>query len=103
MKRLALMTLALLIGCIAVSVGRAQWGWPPPGYSVTGVRACDGSRYRGLCQVLRDRRCRSRGCSALPETPGPKWDGTLPNSENGRLHQPTPLPKEPFTPQLGIR
>jgi len=97
------MTLAMLVGCVGVSVGRAQWGWPPPGYSVTGVRACDGSRYRGLCQVLRDRHCRSRGCSALSEIPEPRWDGTLQNSENGTLHQPTPVAKEPFTPQLGIR
>jgi hypothetical protein len=103
MKRFALMTLAMLVACAATSVGRAQWGWPPPGYSVTGVRACDGCRYRGLCQVLRDWRCRSRGCSALSETPGPKWDGTLPHSEDGTLHQPTPVAKEPFTPQLPIR
>jgi hypothetical protein len=30
MKRLALMTLVMLVGCVVVSVGRAQWGWPRP-------------------------------------------------------------------------
>jgi hypothetical protein len=49
----------------------AQWGWPPPGYSVTGVRFCDGYHYRGLCQVWRDRkaaRCQG-GNSGQPVLP----------------------------------
>jgi hypothetical protein len=32
-----------------------QYGWPPPNYSVTGVRAEDGYHYRNLRQVLHDR------------------------------------------------
>jgi hypothetical protein len=45
--------------------GEAQWGWPPPGTSTIGVRACDNSHYRGLCALLRDWR-RSRQWHQLP-------------------------------------
>ena len=94
MKRITVLTLAILFWCADVSVGRAQWGWPAPGYSVSTMRACDGCRYRGLCEVLRDRRGRSRDCNPSPETaPGPKGTGSLPNSEDGVLHQPAPVAK----------
>ena len=85
-------------------VGRpGAMGLAPPGYSVTGVRACDGCRYRGLCQVLRDRRCGSYGSRVLFETPGHKWDATLPNSEEDSLRLPAPVAKEPSTPPAHIR
>jgi hypothetical protein len=45
---------ALGLGLL-VSPCRAQWGWPPPGYSVQDLRAPDGSQWRGLCKILSDR------------------------------------------------
>jgi len=64
MKRVVILLLGLFVLACAPAC-RAQWGWPPPGYSTTGVRACDGSQYRGLCAVLRDYRNGVR--------PGPWW------------------------------
>ena len=70
MKRVLTLALGLLVLAAAPLPGRAEWGWPPPGYSTTGVRACDGSQYRGLCAVIRDRRHGVRpGC--VPATPTP--------------------------------
>jgi len=84
----------MLLWCVAAPVGRAQWGWPPPGYSVAGMRSCDGYRYRGLRQVLRDRRCRFGGCnSSAEDTPGAKPTGALPNSEDSALPQPAKVDK----------
>jgi hypothetical protein len=68
-KRFLLVTLGLLTLAAAPLPCRAQWGWPPPGYSTTGVRACDNSLYRGLCARLRDHRHgRHAGC-AQPDDP----------------------------------
>ncbi len=47
-----------LLLCATQAVpGRAQYGWPPPNYTVTGVSLEDGSHYRNLRQVLRDQGC----------------------------------------------
>jgi hypothetical protein len=94
MKQWTVTTLAMLLWCVAVPVGRAQWGWPPPGYSVAGMRSCDGCRYRGLREVLRDRRWRSSGCNPTPEaTLGAKPSEALQNSEDSPLPQPAPVSK----------
>jgi hypothetical protein len=73
MKCSSLVILGLLAVAWAPARCRAQWGWPPPGYSPTGVRACDGSHYRGLCAVWRDRRRGIRpgwcGDCGLPAAP----------------------------------
>jgi hypothetical protein len=94
--------LSLTFGLIALAATalpvRAEWGWPPPGYSAaTGIRACDGSQYRGLCAVLRD--WRHRGCpgdvpaSPPPFTPGA---GSLPAGPSGPAYpQSTPQPPTP--------
>jgi hypothetical protein len=60
MKRLLPLAFGLFALAAVPSPGRAVWGWPPPGYSVSTGRACDGRQYRGLCAVLRD--WRHRGC-----------------------------------------
>jgi hypothetical protein len=65
MKQVFILVLELSALACAPQACRAQWGWPPPGYSPTGVRASDGSQYRGLCAVLRDYRHGIR--------PGPWW------------------------------
>jgi hypothetical protein len=83
MKRILPFALGLFALTAAAPPGRAAWGWPPPGYSATGVSACDGSHYRGLCAWLRDRRHGPRpdcawagpgfsgpGAGALPVSPG---------------------------------
>jgi hypothetical protein len=62
MKRILIAGLSLLILVAAPLSGRAEWGWPPPGYSASTFRACDGSQYRGLCAVLRDRRHGAHPC-----------------------------------------
>jgi hypothetical protein len=70
MKRVPILLLGLLAVAAAPLPGQAEWGWPPPGYSTTGVRACDGSQYRGLCARLRDRRHGVQpGC--IVENPAP--------------------------------
>jgi hypothetical protein len=74
MKRLLPLAFGLFAFAAAPSPSWAVWGWPPPGYSVSTGRACDGGQYRGLCAVLRD--WRHRGCpgcvpaSAAPVGPG---------------------------------
>jgi hypothetical protein len=56
MRQILVMAVGVGILACVPHACRAEWGWPPPGYSTTGVRACDGSQYRGLCAVIRDRR-----------------------------------------------
>ncbi|HJT79105.1 MAG TPA: hypothetical protein VJ739_18055 [Gemmataceae bacterium] len=70
MKQTLPVALVLLTLAAAAPAGRAAWGWPPPGYSVTGVRFCDGSRYRGLCAWLHDRR-HGVGPGCAPVSQGP--------------------------------
>jgi hypothetical protein len=60
-KTLWNVTLGLLALAAVPRPCAAQWGWPPPNYSTTGVNHCDGSHYRGLLAVWRDWRCRRRG------------------------------------------
>ena len=70
MKRLLIPALGPLLLAVVPVSGRAEWGWPPPGYSASGVRACDGSQYRGLCAVIRDFRHGRHPCSvAVSPTP----------------------------------
>jgi hypothetical protein len=52
MRKILIAAMTLLIA--VPLTGRAEWGWPPPNYSVTGVRP-DGVHFRGLCEILRDR------------------------------------------------
>jgi hypothetical protein len=66
--RRASVTIGILLSLAATNQCVAEWGWPPPGYSVTGVRCSDGYRYRGLCQVWRDRR-RGRCQNCNSDTP----------------------------------
>ena len=70
MKRVVILALGLLALTAAPLPGRAEWGWPPPGYSATGIRACDGSQYRGLCALIRDRRHGACPC-CTPAPPAP--------------------------------
>jgi hypothetical protein len=99
MKRLTVLVVTMATWLTTLSGARAQWGWPPPGYSVTGVRACDGYHYRGLCEVLRDRRCRSRyygqspePASAIPTSTG--MPSLVPSPSDGSaLPAPTPVTK----------
>lgn len=57
----------LMLAFLAVafpSVGQAQdWGWPPANYGVTGYRHCDCCPYRGLCEMMRERRQRRCPCA----------------------------------------
>ncbi len=61
-KKLALMV--FLAVALPESGQAQQFGWPPANYTVTGVRWCDGYHYRGLCGILRDRRCSCYGRQA---------------------------------------
>jgi hypothetical protein len=69
MKRLWTLALGLVALASVSPPAHAEWGWPPPGYSATGIRACDGSQYRGLCAVIRDRR-HGHGPVCVPDSPG---------------------------------
>ena len=91
MKRLCPVAL-VVIGLAAASLpARAEFGWPPPGYSATGISACDGSRYRGLCAVIRDRRHGLRpGRTPVPATP---CDGVVPAAPVAAQAAPQPPPQ----------
>jgi hypothetical protein len=67
----ALMVTVGLIGMAALPLPcHAQWGWPPPGYSTSGVRACDNSLYRGLRARWRERHfAKKGGCATEPAIP----------------------------------
>jgi hypothetical protein len=86
--------LVLLALGTAAPAGRAAWGWPPPGYSVTGVRFCDGSQYRGLCAWLRDRRHGAgTGCAPVSQVPSDPGAGSLQDQPGGPgFSPPTPQP-----------
>jgi len=75
----ATLIIGVMLSLTATNECIAAWGWPPPGYSVTGVRCSDGYRYRGLCQVWRDRRsARCRGCNSGQPIPPPVVKGNEP-------------------------
>lgn len=61
MRRILTLSAVLLALALEAPLCRAQFGWPPPGYSVASSVAPDGSHYRGLCQLLRDRRQARKG------------------------------------------
>jgi hypothetical protein len=89
MRRAALF-IATFLSITATNNCIAQWGWPPPGYSTTGVRCSDGYRYRGLCQVWRDRkagRCQN-STSGQPIQP-PVMNGAQPDNR-----PPEPAPEK---------
>jgi hypothetical protein len=67
----ATLIMGILLLLSAANECVAEWGWPPPGYSVTGVRCSDGYHYRGLRQVWRDRRAArcQNGNSGQPVPP----------------------------------
>ncbi len=84
MKQILLVPLVLFALAAAAPAGRAAWGWPPPGYSVTGVRFCDGSQYRGLCAWLRDRRHGAGpGCAPVGQVPCDSGAGSLQDQPGG--------------------
>lgn len=66
MNRKVLLLILLIVAypdrCCAQS-----WGWPPANYTANGTRYSDCSKYRGLCDILRDRgwglRRRQGGCA----------------------------------------
>jgi hypothetical protein len=75
MHRATLIT-GILLSLVVTNQCIAEWGWPPPGYSVTGVRCSDGYRYRGLCQVWRDRRSsRCQNCNSGQPVQPPVMNG----------------------------
>lgn len=86
MTRILLLTLAVIL---TAAPCRAQWGWPPPGYSTSTRVAPDGSRYRTLCEVLRDRRTRRQACGVAPGTVG---QPSLPAPAAETLPQPREAP-----------
>jgi hypothetical protein len=98
MKRCTVLLFGLLAVAWAPVPCSAQWGWPPPGYSPTGVRACDGSHYRGLCAVWRDRRRGIRpgwcGDCGLPAALSPAAAPTAP----GAAPVPDTVPQAPSPP-----
>jgi hypothetical protein len=102
MKRVLTLAFGLYAFAAAPSPAWAEWGWPPPGYSVTGVRACDGSHYRGLCALLRDRRhCARPGC--VPASPAAAEPSPCSlQASSGELASPQPLP-QPATLSAGPR
>jgi hypothetical protein len=75
MKRMLVPVLALLALAAEAAPSWAQWGWPPPGYSSSSFVAPDGSHYRRLCQVLRERRQKKQAqgapASEVPAAPAP--------------------------------
>ncbi|MGE3806812.1 MAG: hypothetical protein AB7K24_19260 [Gemmataceae bacterium] len=48
MKSLLIALAVLTVWNLSTSTSWAAWGWPPPGYSASGVKASDNSVYRGL-------------------------------------------------------
>jgi hypothetical protein len=96
-KRTLPLAFVLLALPAAASPCRAEVGWPPPGYSVTGVSARDGSHYRGLCALLRDRRHGLRpGCAPASPSPFDPVAYPLPASP-GWPASPQPTPQPPTT------
>jgi hypothetical protein len=70
-----------------------QYGWPPPNYSVTGVRADDSYHYRNLRQVLHD-----HGCGWRLHQLRARLAGTAPNADGlppARLGAPLATPPMP--------
>ena len=90
MKRLCTAALGLLALAAASLPAQAEWGWPPPGYSATGISACDGSRYRGLCAVIRDRHRLRAGCLPAPSAP---CDAVVPAAPGAPQPAPQPPPQ----------
>jgi hypothetical protein len=101
-NRILPLVFGLLALAAAPSHGRAEWGWPPPGYSVTGVSFCDGSHYRGLCAVLRD--WRHRACpGGVPASPAPFDPGASSFPATPGAPASPHLPAQPPTPSGGPR
>ena len=92
MKPLTTVALGLFALAAVSPLAHAEWGWPPPGYSASGTRACDGCHYRGLCAVIRDWRHR-RCADCVPEAPVP-CDAVVPTA-------PATIQPAPQTPSPG--
>lgn len=56
MKSLLVAGMVATVWIMTTSSSWASWGWPPPGYSTTGVKASDNSRYLGLWTKFRLKR-----------------------------------------------
>jgi hypothetical protein len=78
MRTTLLFTLLVFTGG-GLSAQAQQYGWPPPNYSVTGVRAEDGYHYRNLRQVLHD-----RGCGWRLQQLRARMTGTVPEADGAR-------------------
>jgi hypothetical protein len=70
MKSLAALTLGMVVLACMPCGSRAEWGWPPLGYSTSGIRACDGACYKGLIATWRERRL-ARKCPIIPTQEAP--------------------------------
>jgi hypothetical protein len=86
----ATLIIGVLLALTATNECIAQWGWPPPGYSTTGVRCSDGYHYRGLRQVWRDRHS-GRCQNGNPGQPVPR------PAVNGSEHESRPSEPPPET------
>jgi hypothetical protein len=100
MTRTTFFTISLLAILSAPLPCRAQWGWPPPGYSCSGVSASDNSHYRGLLARWRDRR-RDCGCGgpaveAFSATPS----GAVPPGTPAAAPGTPTVPPAPTIPSL---
>jgi hypothetical protein len=80
MKKRLVLALGLLVLAGETSASRAEWGWPPPGYSVSTFQAPDGRIYHGLCAKCKRRRQARLGTpcdppasnGVVPVDPGPQ-------------------------------
>jgi hypothetical protein len=102
LKRILPLAFGLFALAAAVPPGRAEWGWPPPGYSAAGLRACDGTHYRGLCALLRD--CRHGACPRyVPPSPAPLGPGACALTVSPDGPASPPLTPQPIAPSGGPR
>jgi len=79
----------------AVPSQAQQYGWPPPNYSVTGVRAGDDYHYRNLRQVLHDHGYGRHLCELRARLTGGVADVNAPLA-----HLSTPLTAPPGQAEL---
>jgi hypothetical protein len=89
MKFILILTIGLVSFACTATPSSAAWGWPPPGYSTTGISASDNSHYRGLVALIRDwRKGRATCCDQATALP-------IGGQGNAGPAQPTPPPAAP--------
>src|SRR5262245_56721390 len=66
-----ILTLAASVVALAAwtSASEAAYGWPPPGYSPTGISAHDDHQYKGLCARWRAWKQRRQCCATTISQP----------------------------------